>query len=290
MNPEDERKYFKLDFIGIGAPKCATTWIFECLREHPEVFVISLKTEPLATYFLDPIYQKGLRHYSSFFNLADSNQVKGEFTDFYLENKDVAFRIKNHNPKMKIIVCIRNPMQRAWSQYLHRIYVTNMKWSSFEEAIEKDSKIIVDRGFYYKQLQTYYESFPKSQIMTLVTDYEQPDPLKVIQEIYAFLNVDKSFISQSAFLKISPTRFKITKLGRMIYKISPWIKNNRFASKIQQLKVIKTCFYRFADFYGSRIDSAQQMKEQTRQYLKDIYRNDTQNLEKLIGRDLSHWK
>ena len=154
MISEKEQEDFKLDFVGIGAHKCATTWLYECLREHPEIFVVSAKTEPQARYFLGPVYQKELKHYRSFFRSARSNQLKGEFTEHYLEKgKEVIVRMIKHNPEMKLIVCLRNPVQRAWSQYLNRIYVTKMNFNSFEEALEKDSRVIVERGFYYRQLQ-----------------------------------------------------------------------------------------------------------------------------------------
>ena len=291
MTYEKQVELFKLDFLGIGAYKCATTWIYECLREHPEIFIISAKTEPQATYFLEQTFQKKLNYYNSLFKSARPNQLKGEFTERYLEcGNEVIGRMIKHNPEMKLIVCLRNPIERALSQYLNRIHITKMKFSSFEEAIEKDFRVIVERGFYYQKLLKFYNTFPKKNILIMIKEDINADAIEFIKRIYKFLYVDPSFVPRMIDRKISPTNFKVTKLGKTIYKITPWLKRNKLGYRIQQSRLLKTWFYSFADFYSNKKNSIPQMRKETHEYLKVEYREDIQKLEKLINQDLNHWK
>lgn len=103
------------DFIGIGVMKAATTWIFQCLVEHPDICGSSKKE----IHFFDrpENYKKGLEYYKAFFNNCSHDKVKGEYTPRYIFSKDAPELIYKNFLDVKIIACLRNPVDRAASHY-----------------------------------------------------------------------------------------------------------------------------------------------------------------------------
>lgn len=290
MSQKHYRENFTIDFVGIGAYKSATTWIYQCLKEHPEIFVVSYKSNPMATLFLDPVFQDGVKLYESLFTTATPNQLKGEFTEmYYIQDSKITTRMRENNPVMKIIVCLRNPIERAWSQYLHRLSVDNKKWNSFEQAIEEDYNVILDRGFYHKHLKKFYDCFPEENIYVALYDHVQTNPSDVLKKIQRFLDVDPNFISPFVNLKVSPSNFKRTILGKIIYSLTPSLKKSRWTLKITQKSTLRQWFYRFSVFYVSHKHQSQSIKQDTVFALKKLYAEDIKKLQNLINHDLTFW-
>ena len=112
------------DFIGIGASKCGTTWLHELLSQHPDVYMPTKRKE--IDYFnFDENFEQGIEWYESFFPDAESaKQYKtiGEFTPRYLDNSGkCAQRIASMPSVEKLIIMVRNPIDRAYSQYCHSV-------------------------------------------------------------------------------------------------------------------------------------------------------------------------
>ncbi|MFX0073102.1 MAG: sulfotransferase domain-containing protein, partial [Candidatus Hermodarchaeota archaeon] len=110
---------FAPDFIGIGAMKAASEWILSCLDEHPEICVTSYKE---INFFNKPYnYEKGLKYYYKFFSHCPKDKIKGEFTPSYMLSPMSADLIYKTFPQVKLIVCLRNPAERAYSDYRYNI-------------------------------------------------------------------------------------------------------------------------------------------------------------------------
>jgi hypothetical protein len=110
------------NFIGVGAMKCATTFISECLRYHPEIFMSSPKE---IHYFTSD--NKNFDWYLSFFENSSEYKARGEFSIGYLPNQKVADRIKRELGVVKIIVSIRNPIEIQLKDLFHIINITFVK-------------------------------------------------------------------------------------------------------------------------------------------------------------------
>ena len=116
----------KVDFFIVGAPKAGTTSLYHYLNEHPEISMSSQK-EP--DYFSDAdIQNEGMyygknridtiKKYHSLFDDNSESKLKGEASVSYLFYKNVPQKIKAYNPDSKIIIMLRNPIERAFSHYL----------------------------------------------------------------------------------------------------------------------------------------------------------------------------
>ena len=121
-----KKKDLNVDFIGIGAERSGTTWVSNCLNDHPEICFSKQKEifffNKLDRHFLkleNLRYKRGINWYKGFFNHCAPGAIKGEFTPTYLFCPYAPRRIKSYFPNVKIVVCLRDPVERAFSQYLH---------------------------------------------------------------------------------------------------------------------------------------------------------------------------
>ena len=283
-------KNFKIDFVGIGAIKSGTTWIYECLQEHPQVCLAPKDQAKIAFFLKSSPLKEEIDQYQSF--LPSKNcELIGDFHVAYMKREESAERIKRHNPDIKLIVCFRNPIEMVYSLYRYAKFSKHKNWESFEQGLKVEPAML-ESGFYYKYLEKFFSNFPKENILVLIYEDIWKDKVKFIQQIYKFLGVNDSFVPQTAHLKVNLTKFKLTRLGRFLHKriISPLLRNTRWAWKLKRSILIKKILCGFSEFYVSKKDSAPQIKEETRRYLQNLYRDDIKSLEKLINRDLSYWK
>jgi len=158
---------FKIDFVGIGAIKAASSWVYECLQEHPEICLAPKDQRGIAYFFKENFSESKLKDYKYFFAGIKKKQLKGDFHAAYLTSPEVIDRLKEHNPDIKIIVCLRNPVQRAYSEYRFLKFSENASWNSFEQAL-LEKKRIIEHGFYHKYLSNYFKNFPRENILVMI--------------------------------------------------------------------------------------------------------------------------
>ncbi len=285
-----QNKDFKVDFIGIGVMKAASSWIFKCLMEHPEICGSSKKE----LHFFDrpDNYKKEIDYYKSFFNNCSHNKVKGEYTPSYIFFKEVPKLIYKHFPEVKLILCLRNPIERAYSHYLHALSKSE-KWSfkTFEEALGQRPEFL-ERGFYYQQLKKYFNLFPKENILVLIYEDIAKDPLRFVQNIYNFLEVNPNFVPQVAFQKSNTSILRFGPGFKLVKKVYPRLTQSplgKFTISILKTLKIKKYIQHF-DLSYTKIRKPKPMTTITRKKLQKIYQKDIKKLEKLINKDLSFWK
>jgi len=297
-------KNFRLDFVGIGAPKCATTWLTKCLAEHPQVFLPEGNEINELNYFSRNYtdqkseYERyGLKRYMKFFKKCDfKNKVVGEMSTRYLYEKRVAKIIKKHFPNVKILVSLRNPVERAYSKYLvEKNFILTEKEDSFEKAFYKRESYKKE-GLYYKYLKYYFDLFPQKNIKIILVDDIKKNPKKTVQEVYKFLGVNENFIPPTVNKKVNEAaRTKNILLRKTI---------NFFSEKTYQLEKIGFGSFRFflkrklkmshlvplINKMNSEPVQKPKLKEDIRCQIKKEFREDIEKLEKLIGRKLDQWK
>ena len=279
----------KIDFIGIGAIKAATSWIYECLQEHPKIELAPKDQKDKVFFFKAKHNIEEFKKYKTYFNKR--NILKGDFHAAYLTSPEIIDRAKEHNRDMKIVVCLRDPIERAYSEYRFLKFSRGAIWNNLEQGIQEDSRIL-EHGFYYKYLKDYFDVFPRENILVLIYEDIRKDPTKFIQRIYEFLEVNSDFIAPSMNTKVNLTSFKFTKLGGLIHKkiIKPLLKNTKWAWKLKKSIFLKKLLFKFSEFYSRKSKPAEEISPKTYEQLKNVYKQDIANLEKLINRDLSFWK
>lgn len=193
----------KPDFIIIGAMKAATSAIYEYIMQHPRV-VYRL---PKELHFFTLNYEKGLDWYLSQFEFAaiEDSQGKllvGEASPSYLTSREAPDLIYRFFPEVKIIVSLRNPTDRAISQYYHQLNRVKDEHRPIEEAFsdreianltqEPHSKThsYLQLGKYARQLKKWLEVFPAEQILILNYHDLETRPNYFVTQIFNFLDLE----------------------------------------------------------------------------------------------------
>ena len=214
----------KPNFFIVGTPKGGTTSLFNYLEEHPEVYVPVLKEphffsvpEVLDTYYKTTII-KDENTYLKLYKDVKEQKAIGDLSTSYLFNKNSAKRIKKFNPDARIIMVLRNPVDRAISHYLmdYNLGYIDVPFSKIIQDKEKYSifyREYIKLGYYETQVKNYYNLFDKSKILIVLSDELFSHPLKTISRIYNFIGVSKSYIpnTQNIYNQYSKPKFKFIK-------------------------------------------------------------------------------
>jgi len=229
----------------IGAQRCGTTYLYKVLDSHPEIYMAKpLRPEP--KFFINDLeYSNGKLYYENkyFSSIDDSIKVLGEKGTSYIEHPDASDRIKSFYPNAKIIVLLRNPVERAISNYFFS-YENGLETRSIEEVFLLDKKppdiqvktsvspfAYIKRGEYLNYLLPYHNAFRNNLKIILFDDLFSST--NIYMNIFGFLNVDTSH-------KIEITNKKINQSTSVQkYKISEEVNNklyNYFEQHIIELE------------------------------------------------------
>lgn len=288
----------KVDFIGIGVNKAATTWIFHCLKQHPEICT----STPKEVNFFNRNYEKGVAWYLSHFAHCPSSQpTKGEYSPNYLHNESAPARIHEHFPETKLIVCLRNPIERILSAYYYNLARGKHRFKNVEERLAKDENVLdLEKGLYAKHLERYLEYFPREQILILIYEDIEKDPYAFMRQIYQFLGADDSYTPSRVGEKSNVTVQNLTYLrgvNQFIYGARRTLRKSAYYDPMMRFFTITGIKWlaRTIVKLNRRKRNLAPMREkpvdpQLRAQWQEYYREDIAKLEKLIGRDLSFWQ
>jgi hypothetical protein len=166
-----------LNFLGIGAQKCGTTWLFEMLRQHPGVAFPAGKE----VHFWDARRDLGLKWYRGLFE--GDEVAKGEITPAYgFLPIDVLKEIKSAFPELRLIYLIRNPIDRAWSSAKMALAKAEM---TIEEASDQwfidhfRSRGSLARGDYESCIRNWRSVFPPERVLVLRYDLIATEPARI---------------------------------------------------------------------------------------------------------------
>jgi hypothetical protein len=194
----------QIDFIGIGAPKCGTTWLSAQLEAHPQ---IGFAPDKEVYYFADTImrrlagkelhcFDRGEVWYHEQFPAArGAVSCRGEFCPSYLYLEEAADRIKSYRPDIKLLLCLRPPVEMIYSWYWYnRNAVVAPLPETFAGMME--NPFLRDLGCYARHLKPYLDRFPADNILIVQFDAIRRAPDRVRESVYQFLNVDPAFQPQ----------------------------------------------------------------------------------------------
>ena len=294
------------NFLIIGPPKCASTSLHFYFSQHPEVFVSAVKE----THFFTHDYEKGIAFYEEYFRDAANAKAIGEATPSYCFLPFACDRIRLHYPNIKLILCIRNPMERAFSHWL-MLWARGVEKASFREAMEINNKqlsyvtfegkegaalwneraknidkgekwprIYLQPGMYASMIKKLQTQFGQNQLYYYFMDDLKTNFDATLKDLFDFLGVDNSF-------RIPEKREKNVYKNRKLYKLMSNVLGVQFTKKVGKIvsPSVKSIFKRDKQI----IKNAPELKLEDRQFLWNVYKHDIAALEQITQRDLSHW-
>lgn len=194
----------RVDFLIAGVQKAATSALHAFLRQHPELHLPHRKE----MHYFDndsidwsaPDYERG---YDRWFAEAQPGQLRGEATPIYTYWPHCLERIRHYNPRIKLIVALRHPAERAWSHWRMEL-ARNAETLSFSEAIRGGRARVsgadggvhrvysyVERGFYGAQLDSVFALFPRDRVLLLRQEQLLGKPESTLDQVCDFLGVDR---------------------------------------------------------------------------------------------------
>lgn len=306
----------KVNLFSIGAMRAGSTSIYHYLDRHPEIFMSPVK-EPY--FFLAEHCRKLLANedalskehrqrltnitnsgkyrtakaYQSLFEGADNFEYIGE-ASHYLHHPQTAQIIHEYNPDSKIIICLRNPIDRFFSEYMLNVRNSNIN-ISFDEFLS--SNVIwnvgtnswdpapvnrLHKGFYSKQIIPWLKFFGDKNVKIFLFEDFAADQTEFCRKLYTWIGVDGTFQPISIHSQASgkPVSSQFKKILNTDYAVKRFLKK-----MIHHTVRVKLRQY----VYKLTLKRAK-MDQKSKDILYDIYEEDINRLEKLISRDLSAWK
>lgn len=195
-------------FLVIGAQKGGTSTLYASLSNHPEI----AEAQKKELHFFDRHYADGIESYRRQFPTLERGQITGEATPYYIFHPLAPERIAQALPDVKLIAVLRNPVERAFSQYHSEIRKGFEDLPTFEEAIAAEAgrlagereKVVADptyeshslshhsylaRGMYADQFERWFEHFSREQFLILRSEDLASRPKKVLRRCEKFLGI-----------------------------------------------------------------------------------------------------
>lgn len=280
------------EFLVIGAYKSGSTAIQEALRAHPQVFLpakgpsfFAFDEAPAIDRPLPPGTVRDWDAYRALFAPAPPDTVRGEVSPEYLANPWACGRIRARVPEARLVAVLRNPVERAFSDYL--MYVRDGdERLDFAAALDEQEErrragsptgYYLETGYYGRQLRPYFDAFPRGQIQVHLFEDFAADPDSVLEPIFAFVGVDPA-------LGTTPERaVNVSGVPRNALVGAAVRGGKRMAPLLPEAvrRRAKTALVRGLD----RPD----LEPELRARLVEVYREDVAELERLLERPLGHW-
>jgi hypothetical protein len=288
----------KPNFFIIGAPKCGTTSLAAWLAEHPQVYFSPQKEPHHFNTDHKHLLTPARNDYEFFFKNSDAqHKAVGEASVWYLYSALAVLNIEKYSPAAKYIVCIRNPVEMAYSLHEQLLVAGYESETDFDLAWMRQEARSLGRSIPFlcrepsflqygsvcslgSQLERLYKIIPRNRVHTILLDDIKANSRAEYLKVLAFLGVDDdgrlefSVKNPAKRLRIPPLRRATRLLGTV----------KRFFRIRQSLGLLN-----ILDRLNMEYRPRSQLSTSTRQTLNDYFISDVELLSKLIGRDLSHW-
>jgi hypothetical protein len=286
------------NFLIIGAMKSGTTALYYYLEQHPEIYMSPVK-EP--NFFSSQEQENAadavtnIGTYQDLFRGGSGKKALGEASHSYLYEPRAAAEIKRYVPEAKLIAILRNPIDRAYSHFLHMVRTGMEPLDDFAQALREEEVRIhkertfqdyIGRGLYYQQLKRYFGTFPQEQVRVYLYEDLSGAPISTVQDAFRFLKVDDSFVPDVSLRRNVSGQPKYKTLDGLLRRQS----RIKHAAKIylparMRWRLSKT----FDDLKTRNLAEPPPVQSKVRRHLIGVYREDILKVQELIHRDLSGW-
>ncbi len=286
-------------FVIIGAAKAGTTALYWYLADHPEIFMSPVKETNYFAFGLDrdghPLYGdpelhrfpiRSFAEYEALFSGSDGALVVGEASPIYLECPQSAARIREVVPGARIVCFLREPVDRAYSDYLMYLRARGRK-------LDPDRDLTPDAPWarpeshwmqisrYHEALSRYYERFPREQIDVFLFDDLKTDAGACVRAVFAALGVYPGFAPNLETphniggLPASRTLERVLTSRSVRRVVEPWIPRT-VSDAVRRVRT-------------KNLKKAPPLPDRLRAELLRHFRVDIAETAALIGRNLDHW-
>lgn len=307
-------------FLVVGAVKAGTTALHAYLQQHPEIYMSPVKE---TNYFSDADmqfsqfsidYRQDINHnldkylagpmdkklhiahirtwqqYNQLFKKVRQEKAIGEVSNSYLYCPSTATAIKSKLPDVQIVMILRNPIERLYSQYLMNLKLGKITGRNLLQEIEHDqnkkvkgwgvSHLYLEVGMYYAQVKRYLEIFSAEKVHIIWYDDYKKNPSAEMRSLFSILGVDSDFnldttqrYNEAGMPRFGKLNYILTQTG--IYGLSKKIFPDSLKGKIKSLIYTK--------------QNIPVITTEEKNQLLNYYRSDIESLSRLLNKPLNHW-
>jgi hypothetical protein len=271
-------KMASIDFLIIGAAKSATTWLQRNLQSDPGVYM----PDPELHYF-SRHYERGDDWYLSQFDCDDDSRIIGEKSNSYLDDLEAPQRIRNTLPDAKLVAQLRNPVERAYSDYC-MLYRRGDVGRNIEDHLDPrraaDERFIAN-GRYREQIDRFLDLFPRDRFLFLLFEDVAARPQRQLSLIRGFLGLPEHTeqVPKREKVKDKTTKVMPPVLKRYLKPLKPLSSRLR---KTHGFDTVATLLQREIEYPA--------LSDDLRERLTDYYAPEIEVLQDLLGEDLSAWR
>lgn len=265
------------DFVILGAMKCGTTSLHDYLGYHPDVSMSQPKE--LNFFVKHQRWERGIEWYKRNFTKVD--KIMGESSPNYTRHPlfpGVPERMYEVMPDAKLIYCVRDPIRRMVSHYVHTYSIGEEDRSFAEAALAEEENAYLWCSLYYYQLKQYLKYYSALQIKVVVLEDLKARPQETLEEVFEFLGVDATY-QDTRFMASSGTMPPAKTRRRNFVK--SWMRRNNMRGVYWLERNIPWVF-------GAPIKSPK-VDEALRQKLTEKLRGDVEALREFTGLELASW-
>ena len=281
------RKATLPDFLVIGAEKAGSSWLWRNLSAHPEIFMPL--TKEIHFFNKTRNWERGPSWYARFFADAPPGTVRGEATPGYLYSEEAPSRIRELLPNAKLIVSLRDPVERAFSAYRMAISKLHIPPCPFETALDR-YPFLIRNSLYSEALARYFQFFPRENMRILLFHEMMAHRPKTLAELYRFLGVQDCFEPPGLERRHAPSRdTRSSALNAAILGIAAFLRQIGIGGLVRIAKRagIRALVFRLNSKVVRKYEGPPPAVERE---LRASLLWDIEATENLVGRSLQCWK
>ncbi len=292
----------KPNFLVIGGQRCGSTWLYEGLAQHPDIYMSRVK-EP-GFFDTKSRLKRGIQHYlDTHFNDVSDQKAVGEATPGYFwcsaqhpewlepgpdqknRNRAIPKTIREHlGPEVRLLLILRDPVKRAVSAFLHHARLGRVRLESGLLDAGKQHGII-HMGFYHAHLQEWLDVFPEEQLCCFVFEEAVRRPNAAFQQCFRHLGVDPNFQVRHSEQQQN-AGFERAEHEGAIYIRKADLGSNSISNRLRRF--ISRRLALAPDLNPNAFQLAAEPSELCALY--QIYEQDTAGLESWLGSPLTAWR
>ena len=298
--------------------KCGTTTLHRILDSHPEIFIPpgevkifdiddivqhSLFFRRIDGKWSRPDFEECFEEYREWYQSLYKNRmgfrIAGEDSPTYLASKRALERISRLLPTVKIVVMLRDPVERTYSHYWHNVRNFNA-FFRFDECLRYSPGLMLQRSFYKPQIEILFQFFPRKQVKIILLEELQVDCKKTIQEVCDFLDIDAGMLSEDSF-SMHCNRGNVPRfLGLTLWRnfLFRDFQGRRYLGFLPGLPhcepiswIRKSVLKIHSRVNPNLSEKPSPMNCETRKFLSKLFRRENDGLGELIGKDvMQYWE
>jgi len=275
------------NFFIVGAPKAATTSLYYFLKDCPEVYSHDIFTVNISHFFYtdkNAILRGNKKKYLQLFSQVNGEKAIGEATATYLRDPESPKLIHDEIPNAKIIIILRDPIERIFSHYLF-FKSSDLEKRSFREAVvnlssknlseQEEFNVYLDSSMYFEQVQRYLDIFGSKQVKILIFEDFVKNPKDNLREVLDFLGINSE-----------PPEFtnkKYNEYGESRNRIFHYLRKSNTIRKLSA-RLPQDLVTKLRDEILLKKSNKPKLSKEERAFLENYFLDDIIKLQKLLNR------